>query len=218
MITLEYVLYSFETKNSNYYQQAISYYETALLKEPSLTATLRYELAELYFKLKNYEDAERVAKKALDHPKSMTLILIFFTHNLLLTFLVAEDMTVLSQDVKLHVLLARSYKAMQGFDKAALSFIKARECQMQLVFKYFFKIPSLLIKFYISVISLNGNSEGKDLKMIASDICFELAEVYKNNLKNLEKALSYYNESIQHNSLHKKVKSISIILLSKEPF
>ncbi|KAJ3065894.1 Tetratricopeptide repeat protein 21B [Podochytrium sp. JEL0797] len=94
------------------YARAISYYETALGKNSPSSSSLRFDLAELYFKLKNYEDVERIALEALDHPKS-------------------EDTTVMSLDIKLHLLQAKSYRATGKFENAISSFTKARDLQLR---------------------------------------------------------------------------------------
>ncbi|KAI9346469.1 hypothetical protein BDR26DRAFT_855632 [Obelidium mucronatum] len=96
------------------YARAISYYETALGKNSPNATSLRFDLAELYFKLKNYEDVERVVFEALDHPKS-------------------DDSTVISLDVKLNILGAKAARANGKLDTAIAGFTKARDLQLRII-------------------------------------------------------------------------------------
>ena len=52
------------------YNQAIDYYEAAVKNDPS-KAVLRHDLAELYTRLKKYDQAERVLVEVLDKPKGL---------------------------------------------------------------------------------------------------------------------------------------------------
>ncbi|KAJ3318719.1 Tetratricopeptide repeat protein 21B [Blyttiomyces sp. JEL0837] len=149
------------------YGRAISYYESALSKDTMMASTLRYDLSELYYKLKNYDDAERIILEALEHPRS-------------------DDMTVLALDVKFNILLAKCYRGAAKYESAVSAFAKAREYQ-------------------IHILSQEGlNVENKEQKSLISDICFELAETYLTCMKETDRALAYYNEAIQYNSLNKK--------------
>ncbi|KAJ3030267.1 UNVERIFIED_CONTAM: Tetratricopeptide repeat protein 21B [Siphonaria sp. JEL0065] len=96
------------------YARAISYYETALGKNSPNASSLRFDLAELYFKLKNYEDVERTVVEALDHPRS-------------------DDSTVMSLDVKLNLLAAKACRASGKYEKAISSFTKARDIQLRII-------------------------------------------------------------------------------------
>ncbi|KAJ3246801.1 Tetratricopeptide repeat protein 21B [Chytriomyces hyalinus] len=148
------------------YARAISYYETALGRNYPNSSSLRYDLAELYFKLKNYEDVERVVLEALDHSRS-------------------DDVAVLALDTKLHILLAKTHRATSKFESAVRSFIKARDTQLR-------------------IISSETVSDISELKMAASDICFELGETYCNCMYDKNQALVCYNEAIQHYNMHQK--------------
>ncbi|KAI9362925.1 hypothetical protein DFJ73DRAFT_542372 [Zopfochytrium polystomum] len=149
------------------YGRAISYYESALAKDSAFATTLRYDLAELYFKLKNFKDAERIIVEALDHPRT-------------------EDTTVLTMDSKYNILLAKTAKGAGKSDKAVAALSRARE-------------------IYIGLISQQGASaDSEELKIQASDVCYELAEVYCVSLKETTKALAYYNEAIQYHGLNAK--------------
>ncbi|KAJ1551311.1 Tetratricopeptide repeat protein 21B, partial [Cladochytrium tenue] len=149
------------------YGRAISYYESALEKDSSFASTLRYDLAELYNKLKNYEDVERIATESLNHQRS-------------------EDPAVLALDSKYNLLLAKATRATAKYDKAVVALQRAREIQMRIVSQ------------------LGATADSKEHKLIASDICFELADLYQMCLKEHGKALSMYNEAIQANSLNSK--------------
>jgi tetratricopeptide repeat protein 21B len=48
------------------YKKAVAYYESALSNETVSTTSLRYDLGELYYKLKQYTDAERVLKDGIE--------------------------------------------------------------------------------------------------------------------------------------------------------
>lgn len=48
--------------------QAIDYYEAAVKNDPTKTV-LRHDLAELYTRLKKYDQAERVLVEVLEKPK-----------------------------------------------------------------------------------------------------------------------------------------------------
>jgi len=52
------------------YNRAVKYYETRLAEDPKLL-DLRQDLAELYFKLRAFEDAKRVLIDALKYLKSL---------------------------------------------------------------------------------------------------------------------------------------------------
>ncbi|KAJ3295051.1 Tetratricopeptide repeat protein 21B [Borealophlyctis nickersoniae] len=149
------------------YSRAINYYESALSNESPMGSTLRYELAELYKKLKQWDDAERVILEALEHPKT-------------------DEMEILVQDVKSYLLLAQAYKGGMKPDKAVTALLHARDLQIHILAKD----PSSV--------------ESKSHRIVASNICFELAELHANEVKDTDKALGYYNEAIQYNNMHKK--------------
>ncbi|RKO89847.1 tetratricopeptide repeat domain 21B, partial [Blyttiomyces helicus] len=149
------------------YARAITYYESALANDSNLSAVLRYDLAELYKKLKQYDDADRVILEALDHPKS-------------------DVIDVLLQDVKLYLLLAQVYKGALKPDKAIQALLLAKDVQIHILSKE------------------AGNSDTSPQKKIASDLCYELAELFANAMREPEKALGYYNEAIQYYPLQKK--------------
>ncbi|KAJ3123687.1 Tetratricopeptide repeat protein 21B [Physocladia obscura] len=96
------------------YARAISYYETALSKNTPNASSLRTDLAELYFKLKNYDDVERVVLEALDHTRS-------------------DDSIILNLDTKLNILQARSYRFAGKYENAITNFSKARDLQLRII-------------------------------------------------------------------------------------
>ncbi|KAI8841329.1 hypothetical protein BC829DRAFT_420632 [Chytridium lagenaria] len=98
------------------YQRAIRYYEAALSNDSPASGTLKYDLAELYLKLKQYEDTERVALDALEHRDG-------------------NDSLYYEQDVKLHKLTAKAYIGLQLHDKALSALLKAKEIQLRLLAK-----------------------------------------------------------------------------------
>lgn len=48
-------------------------------------------------------------------------------------------------------------------------------------------------------------ADNKVQQVILSDINYQIAELYSHELKDLDKASAYYNESIEHDSGKKKV-------------
>uniref|UniRef100_A0A8B9G8L9 Tetratricopeptide repeat domain 21B n=1 Tax=Amazona collaria TaxID=241587 RepID=A0A8B9G8L9_9PSIT len=87
------------------YSKAISYYEAAL--RSGQQNFLRYDLAELLMKLKQYEKAERVLQQALDHEP-------------------VNELSSLVEDVRYHVLLAKIYSKMEKIDEAIARELQAR--------------------------------------------------------------------------------------------
>ncbi|KAM9549015.1 tetratricopeptide repeat protein 21B isoform 2-T2 [Guaruba guarouba] len=93
-------------------QEAISYYEAAL--RSGQQNFLRYDLAELLMKLKQYEKAERVLQQALGHEP-------------------VNELSSLVEDVRYHVLLAKIYSKMEKIDEAIVSLQQARELQARVL-------------------------------------------------------------------------------------
>ncbi|XP_061199524.1 tetratricopeptide repeat protein 21B isoform X2 [Neopsephotus bourkii] len=93
-------------------QEAISYYEAAL--RSGQQNFLRYDLAELLMKLKQYEKAERVLQQALDHEP-------------------VHELSSLVEDVRYQVLLAKIYSKMERIDEAIVSLQQARELQARVL-------------------------------------------------------------------------------------
>ncbi|XP_053327438.1 tetratricopeptide repeat protein 21B [Spea bombifrons] len=94
------------------YAKAISYYEAAL--KSGQQNFLRYDLAELLLKLKQYEKAEKVLKQALDHET-------------------VNDLSFLMDDSRYHVLLAKIYSKMEKTEDTIMSLQRARELQARVL-------------------------------------------------------------------------------------
>ncbi|KAJ3102995.1 Tetratricopeptide repeat protein 21B [Phlyctochytrium planicorne] len=155
------------------YQEAIKYYEGALSNDSALSGGLRYDLAELYIKLKQYADAERIIFEGLEHEGDESLFL--------------------EQDVGFHQLLAKANTGLGAYEKSVASLIRAKEIQQRLL------------------LSDSSNSETSAQKMKSADICFQIAEIYAKNMKEMQLAIEYYNEAVQFNSIHTK----SMLALAK---
>jgi tetratricopeptide repeat protein 21B len=93
------------------YKKAVKYYEKAVTGE-NADPSLLFDLSSLYLKLDKYDDAERVVKAALDHEKS-------------------EELAILAQDVKLYILQAKIFKAMDDIDASLDTLSKAKDIQLQ---------------------------------------------------------------------------------------
>uniref|UniRef100_A0A669QPC0 Tetratricopeptide repeat protein 21B n=1 Tax=Phasianus colchicus TaxID=9054 RepID=A0A669QPC0_PHACC len=94
------------------YSKAISYYEAAL--KSGQQNFLCYDLAELLMKLKQYEKAEVVLQKALDHEY-------------------VNELSSLMEDGRYQVLLAKIYSKMDKIDEAITSLQQARELQARVL-------------------------------------------------------------------------------------
>ncbi|KAM4698341.1 tetratricopeptide repeat protein 21B isoform 1-T1 [Rhinophrynus dorsalis] len=94
------------------YAKAISYYEAAL--KSGQQTFLRYDLAELLSKLKQYEKAEKVLQQALDHEA-------------------VNELSSLMDDSRYHVLLAKIYSKMEKTEDAIVSLQRARELQARVL-------------------------------------------------------------------------------------
>ncbi|OXB69269.1 hypothetical protein ASZ78_011389 [Callipepla squamata] len=94
------------------YSKAISYYEAAL--KSGQQNFLRYDLAELLMKLKQYEKAELVLQQALDHEY-------------------VNELSSLMEDGRYQVLLAKIYSKMEKIDEAITSLQQARELQARVL-------------------------------------------------------------------------------------
>ncbi|OCT63545.1 hypothetical protein XELAEV_18044641mg [Xenopus laevis] len=94
------------------YSKAISYYEAAL--KTGQQNFLRYDLAELLLRLKQYEKAEKVLQQALDHEA-------------------VNELSSLVDDSRYHVLLAKIYSKMEKIDQSIVSLQRARELQARVL-------------------------------------------------------------------------------------
>ncbi|XP_039613461.1 tetratricopeptide repeat protein 21B isoform X1 [Polypterus senegalus] len=94
------------------YAKAINYYEAAL--KTNWQNFLRYDLAELLLKLKQYDKAEQILQHALDHEPVVDL----------------QDLT---QDGRYLVLLAKIQSKMEKTEQAIFSLQKARDVQARVL-------------------------------------------------------------------------------------
>ncbi|KAM4626732.1 tetratricopeptide repeat protein 21B [Discoglossus pictus] len=94
------------------YSKAIGYYEAAL--KSGQQSFLRYDLAELLLKLKQFEKAEKVLLQALDHDP-------------------VNELSALMDDSRYQVLLARVYSKMEKAEEAIVSLQRAREMQARVL-------------------------------------------------------------------------------------
>ncbi|XP_069472384.1 tetratricopeptide repeat protein 21B [Ambystoma mexicanum] len=94
------------------YSKAINYYEAAL--KTGQQSFLRYDLAELLLKLKQYDKAENVLQEALEHDP-------------------VNELSALIDDGRYQVLLAKIYSKMEKTDEAILSLQRARELQARVL-------------------------------------------------------------------------------------
>uniref|UniRef100_A0A6J0TFY9 Tetratricopeptide repeat protein 21B n=1 Tax=Pogona vitticeps TaxID=103695 RepID=A0A6J0TFY9_9SAUR len=94
------------------YLKAINYYEAAL--KTGQQNFLSYDLAELLLKLNQYEKAEKVLHKVLDHES-------------------VNDLSSLMEDVRYQVLLAKVYSKMGSTEDAVVSLQQARELQTRVL-------------------------------------------------------------------------------------
>ena len=108
------------------YKKAITYYEDALARSEDSAVDLKYDLADLYCKLKLYDNSERLILAALDHEDC----------NFTITHMIADDVKSLSKDIQLHRLLAKLHKNAKQYDKSLDALSKARSTQLQQVFLY----------------------------------------------------------------------------------
>eukprot|EP00002_Diphylleia_rotans_P017875 TRINITY_DN3468_c0_g2_i5.p1 TRINITY_DN3468_c0_g2~~TRINITY_DN3468_c0_g2_i5.p1 ORF type:complete len:957 (-),score=208.28 TRINITY_DN3468_c0_g2_i5:433-3303(-) len=97
--------------NAHDYRKAIEYYEQAVKSDPG-KMQMRYDLAELYVKLRRFDVAEKVLTQAIAYPKEH------------------DDLTSSILGVKFLLLLAKCYKSQTQYQAAIDTFLKARDAQM----------------------------------------------------------------------------------------
>lgn len=204
----------------------MSYYEEALSNNslaPNVANSLRYDLAELYKKLGRFEDALGLVLVAFDAhastatpaptPAIIKRIGSDIDINLESSIEVdipqrsleyyrklspGESMNALLLDIKLYILLAQVYAALQQHKKSVGAYMKARE-------------------FLLSLFTKDINStELKQHKSTASNVCYELAQLYFYNLKDDDRAMEFYNEAIQYNETNKKANVALVKLYEKK--
>eukprot|EP00794_Sanderia_malayensis_P003381 gene3381-3871_t len=107
------------------YGKAISYYEAAI--KTGSQNFLRYDLAELYLKLKNYDKAERVVRQAVQQSIKS-----------------ASDVTSLMDETKCWLLLARIFQKSRESSETLEVFIKAKEMQSRVLKRVGIEQPDTL--------------------------------------------------------------------------
>lgn len=177
------------------YHRAIQYYEDAVRRtRPSSRALagLQLDLAELYRKLKKYDQAGRVMEDALEERRRRTNS-------------ATEskqggrdreqpfDLERSKDDVKCMLLVSRIRKDNNDQDGAVESLLEAKEIQADIVQR------------------VRGNmDENRSQRHQAAEICYDLASHYSNNGSG-EKALVTYQAALRHEESHEK----SLIALAK---
>ncbi|KAH6596442.1 hypothetical protein BASA50_005148 [Batrachochytrium salamandrivorans] len=96
------------------YERAISYYESVLESRSETAISLKYDLAELFIKLKRYHDAETLILSALEHSQG-------------------DEPSVMMMNSKFHSLLALVFKTDLKPDQAFSSYMNARDLHTRLL-------------------------------------------------------------------------------------
>ncbi|XP_065054055.1 tetratricopeptide repeat protein 21B-like isoform X1 [Rhopilema esculentum] len=107
------------------YGKAISYYEAAV--KTGNQNFLRYDLAELYLKLKNYDKAEKVTLQAISYAKKS-----------------ASDVSSLISATKFKLLLAKIYQNCRDPQETLTAFAEAKESQNSVLKRVGVEQPELL--------------------------------------------------------------------------
>ncbi|XP_028292387.1 tetratricopeptide repeat protein 21B [Gouania willdenowi] len=149
------------------YLKAINYYEAALKTEQQ--NFLRYDLAELLMKMKQYERCERILLDALDHEP-------------------VNELSVLSEDCRYLVLLAKVQNMVGKNEEASLSQQKARDVQAKVLKRVTLEQPE--------AVPLQ--------KQLAADICAEIAKHYTSQ-RGYERAVKFYKEALVYCETDRKV-------------
>lgn len=120
------------------FKRALKYYEHAVTSKSAGMNSLRYDLADLYRKLRRYDEGEASILDALESIKGkfcwrrekITMYQIFRLDSLNKLFQIAEDITVRTpQEVNLTLLLARIYRAAGAHEKSVSAFMRSKELQ-----------------------------------------------------------------------------------------
>ncbi|KAM9307487.1 tetratricopeptide repeat protein 21A [Gastrophryne carolinensis] len=143
------------------YKKAVNYYEAALRMGPE--AFLYCNLAELFLKLKKYDKAENILKKALDHEP-------------------VSDLPSMINDVKFFVLLGQTYT---NYKKEELvdTLNKALDIQMRILKRVPFEQPDM--------ITTQQQVASKICVQLAEHYLGE--KDYPNALRYYKQAISYYD-------------------------
>ncbi|XP_072174244.1 tetratricopeptide repeat protein 21B-like [Diadema setosum] len=144
------------------YGRAINYYEAAL--KTGGQSFLRHDLGELLLKLRHYEKAEKTLKMALEHEPS-------------------NELSVLMDDAKLLLLLAKVHRKGNKMEDAMLALTKARDTQARVLKR-------------VQVEQPDNVPEQKEL---ATGICSQMAEQCTSQ-RDLDKAIKFYKEALVYSS------------------
>jgi len=150
------------------YGKAISYYEAAV--KTGNQNFLRYDLAELYLKLKSYEKAEKVIRQAINFAvKSVS------------------DLSSLMEEARFWLLLARIYQKSKEPSESLDIFSKAKELQSRVLKRASMEQPELLQK---------QKSVAAEICSQMAEHYTNLKE-YENAIKCYMEALFYDEENIE---------------------
>eukprot|EP01060_Flectonema_neradi_P035676 TRINITY_DN6631_c0_g1_i3.p1 TRINITY_DN6631_c0_g1~~TRINITY_DN6631_c0_g1_i3.p1 ORF type:complete len:1319 (+),score=237.31 TRINITY_DN6631_c0_g1_i3:49-3957(+) len=130
------------------YQKAIQYYKNAVKAEPKKLA-LRHDLANLYWKLGSYSDAEEELKTSLIRKEKDRSN--------------SDDLHTSMDDVRTLLLLAKVYKSSGDLKKCSEALIQARVCQNTVIQKVRGEQPEL----------------EQQQRRLGANICVELGEHYR---------------------------------------
>ncbi|XP_071507875.1 tetratricopeptide repeat protein 21B-like [Diadema antillarum] len=144
------------------YGRAINYYEAAL--KTGGQSFLRHDLGELLLKLRHYEKAEKTLKMALEHEPS-------------------NELSVLMDDAKLLLLLAKVHRKGNKIEDAMLALTKARDTQARVLKR-------------VQVEQPDNVPEQKEL---ATGICSQMAEQCTSQ-RDFDKAIKFYKEALVYSS------------------
>ncbi|XP_047401598.1 tetratricopeptide repeat protein 21B isoform X1 [Sciurus carolinensis] len=149
------------------YSKAITYYEAAL--KSGQQNYLCYDLAELLLKLKWYDKAEKVLQHALAHEP-------------------VNELSVLMEDGRCQVLLAKLYSQMERPDDAITALQQARELQARILKRVQMEQPDAV----------------PAQKHLAAEICAEIAK-HSVAQRDSEKAIKFYREALVHCETDNKI-------------
>ncbi|KAI8924973.1 hypothetical protein BC831DRAFT_463081 [Entophlyctis helioformis] len=193
-------------------EQAISVYQSALTANPDNSALAR-KIGKALLKTHDYNRAIAYYEAALESGSSIALSLRLDLAELLMKLkryeeaeraIIAaldhpavDEKNVILMDAKFHSLMAQVYKGTGKQDKAFNSYMSAREGLQRLL-------------------TGDAPSEEANPPAMLANVCFELAEIAQSSMKDLERAISFYNEAIQHDSTQRKAMiSLAEVFLKK---
>lgn len=162
------------------YKKAIEYYHDALKRHPH-QQELRQDLAKLYVRLQQWEDAIRELEEALqsvmdDSFKSSRY-----------------KVDTLVQLAKVHREYADSRSSLTGMNHGAVP--KCSECLRQ---------ARDLLNELLSQVRLEDEDIVRQLRQESAELNFQLGEYYEQRERNLEYAVGYYGETLRNDDAHEK--------------